>query len=517
MHAFVPVHPVLFPRSHHRALIPRHRVFSLPLHRRVHASALDKPPAPVPPSPANDPTEPCTPPTTPPPRRISARRIDASIASIALPALGTLALDPLVALADMACVGYLGASALGGVGIGNNVFNLSFTCFNFLGMATTPAIARAYARDDMAEASRLIAQALWVAVVSGVSAATVLLLYTSPIVSFFGANAAIMPQAVPYLRARIVAAPFFLAAMVGNGAFRGFQDTKTPLFVGLLANCLNLILYPSLMFGLKMGIKGAGVAMATGQTCAGVALLTLLVRTKKLRLKDLRKLPRPGEIFPLLRTGCVLSIRTLSIFSTISYATATAARLGTVEVAAFEIGRQIFALFARLLDAISVAAQSLVALALGKGDYSLARRTANRILQIGVAMGTGFVALLMLTVNSAPNIFTSNPAVRQMVSATFPFMAFVQPINGLVFVFDGIYTAGRRFTSLSGAIFIAACTASSFLYFVRANVMPLQYVWIGLNIMMVLRASLLGLVYFTKWSPVPRPKYQPKGVGNGVA
>lgn len=415
----------------------------------------------------------------------------------------------------MACVGHLGPSALGGVGIGNNVFNLSFTCFNFLGMATTPAIARAFGRQDTAEASRLIAQALWVALVSGTVAAAALSLYTSPIVSFFGANSVILPQASSYLKARILAAPFFLAAMVGNGAFRGYQDTRTPLYVGLFANLLNLILYPTLIFGFHMGIRGAGIAMATGQACAGIVLIALLVRTKKLRLRDLSKRPRPTEIFPLLRTGAVLSVRTLSIFSTISYATATAARLGTVPVAAFEIGRQIFALFARLLDAISVAAQSLVALALGRRDYTLARRTANRILQIGVAMGTSFVALLMLTIHSAPMVFTSNPAVREMVSFTFPFMAIIQPINGMVFVFDGIYSAGRRFAALSTAVFIAACTSSAFLYFVRTTSLPLQYVWIGLNIMMFLRATLLGLIYFTKWSPVPRPKHQRAVAGNG--
>eukprot|EP00178_Gracilaria_changii_P025157 TRINITY_DN76_c0_g1_i2.p1 TRINITY_DN76_c0_g1~~TRINITY_DN76_c0_g1_i2.p1 ORF type:complete len:533 (+),score=62.06 TRINITY_DN76_c0_g1_i2:194-1792(+) len=440
------------------------------------------------------------------PKPVSIAEIDRSIASISLPALATLSLDPLVALADMACVGYLGASAIGGVGIGNNVFNLSFTCFNFLGMATTPAIARAFASENHAEASRLIAQALWVALVSGLSATMILSLYTQPILSFFGANASILPQARAYLRARIFAAPFFLAAMVGNGAFRGYQDTKTPLFVGLFANVLNLILYPTLIFGIGLGTRGAGIAMATGQTCAGLALLMLLVKTGKLRLKDMMTPPRTEEILPLLRTGAVLSVRTLSIFSTISYATATAARLGTVQVAAFEIGRQIFALFARLLDAISVAAQSLVALAIGKNDYNLARRTANRILKIGVTMGCAFAALLMLTIRSAPRIFTSNAAVRETVSLTFPYMAFIQPINGLVFVFDGIYTAGRRFTSLATAIFIAACCSSSFLFFVRTTSMPLQYVWVGLNVLMVLRATFLGLLYFTKWSPAPKPR-----------
>lgn len=441
-------------------------------------------------------------------------QINRSIAKIALPALGTLALDPLVALADMACVGHLGATALGGVGIGNNVFNISFTCFNFLGLATTPAIARAYARKDGDEASRLIAQALWVALISGLSAALMLLTFTRPVLSFFGANAAILPHAMAYLRARIVAAPFFLAAMVGNGTFRGFQDTRTPLFVGLFANILNLILYPTLIFVFKLGTRGAGCAMATGQICAGLTLLILMVRTRKLKVADMMKLPRVHEVLPLLRTGAVLSVRTLSIYSTISYATATAARMGTIQVAAFEIGRQIFALFARLLDAISVAAQALVALAIGRDDYRLARRTANRILRVGTTMGCGFVALLMLIINAAPSIFTSNMAVREMVKVTFPYMALIQPFNGLVFVFDGIYTAGRKFSILSAAILCAACTASAFLYVVRSSALPLQYVWLGLNVMMFLRASVLGIIYMTKWSPIPR--HMQTSTNNGV-
>lgn len=434
-------------------------------------------------------------------------QMDKRIADIAIPALGTLSLDPLIALADMACVGYLGAAALGAVGVSNNVFNLSFTCFNFLGMATTPAIARSFGRNDAAEASRLISQAMWVAFVSGVSAMIALTVYTAPLVSFFGANAAIAPQAVMYLRARIVAAPFFLSSMVANGAFRGFQDTRTPFMVGITANMINLILFPTLIFGFKMGIVGAGVATASGQIVSGTALFALLLRTGRLRLVDLRKIPNPMQVLPLLRTGAVLSVRTLSIFSTISFATATAARLGTIEVAAFEIGRQIFALFARLLDAISVAAQSLVALTLGQGDAQRARDIANRILQLGVTMGCAFVGILMLTINHAPRLFTSDPAVSAMVSATFPWMAAVQPINGVVFVMDGIYTAGRKFTSLSTAIFIAACCSSAALFMVRRMSLSLPAVWAGLNIMMILRALLLGIGYMTKWSPVPSKRF----------
>jgi putative MATE family efflux protein len=438
--------------------------------------------------------------------------IDRSIAKIALPALGTLALEPLVALCDMAVVGLLGSAALGGVGVSNNVFNLSFTCFNFLGLATCPAIAAAYGRGDTDEASRLVAQALWVAAFFGCLAMAFLFRFTVPIVTFFGANAAIAPSATSYLRARIVAAPFFLSSMVANGAFRGFQDTKTPLFVGLISNIINLTLFPTLIFGLGMGITGAGVATAVGQIFAGTCLFALLVKEKRLKLSDLRTIPSPARILPLLRSGCILSVRTLSIFTTISYATATAAKLGTTQVAAFEIGRQIFALFARLLDAISVAAQSLVALALGQSNERRARHISNRILQLGVGLGCLFAVILMAGLNVVPGIFTSDPLVRAAVTRTFPLMAIVQPINGLVFVYDGIFTAGRRFTLLSAGIFCAAALSMATLYYVRHYALSLPAVWIGLNVMMLFRAGLLGIGYMSKWSPVPRLTRTPKRV-----
>lgn len=443
--------------------------------------------------------------------------MDREIAAIALPALGSLTLDPVIALADMACVGYLGASALGAVGISNNVFNISVTSFNFLFMTTTPAIARAFGRSDTAAASRLISQALWVAFFLGISTMTLLAAYARPLVSFFGANAAIAPQAVTYLRARIVAAPFFLTSLVASGAYAGFQDTRTPFLVGITANVVNLVLFPTLIFGCGLGVVGAGIATASGQILSGALFLVLLVRERRLRLADLRKVPSPADAFPLLRSGAVLFARTLSLFSTLSFATATAARLGTIEVAAFEIGRQVFALFSRLHDSVSIAAQSLVALALGKGDFRGARRTANRILQLGVAVGFFFLGLFMLTVDHAPALFTNDPAVRAMVSKSFPYIAIIQPINGIAFTLDGIYTAGRKFSSMSAGIILASCCSSAVMLLVRHFGLPLSGVWTALNSMMVLRAAFLGFGYLTKWSPAPRDKFTDAAAANNGA
>lgn len=308
----------------------------------------------------------------------TASPLDRQIAKLSIPALGALALDPLVALADTAFLGRLGPLSLGGVGISNNVFNLSFTCFNFLGMVTTPQIAAAFGRGDRDFASRTIAGALWIACFVGFFAILILTGFTAPIVSFFGANASILPYASSYLRARIVAAPFFLSIMVCQAAFRGYQDTQTPFFVGIVADIVNLTLFPLLIFGFNMGVVGAGLATAAGQITLSTGLFILMVKKGLLKPKDLKRPPELSRVFPLLKTGVILSVRTLAIMSTVSLATATAAAMGNVHGAAFEIGRQIWTLFSRLLDAMSVAAQSLVPVNLGRGDYVSARKASNR-------------------------------------------------------------------------------------------------------------------------------------------
>jgi len=76
------------------------------------------------------------------------RRFDREILALALPALGTLAADPLVTLVDTAFVGRLGREALAALGVNAAVFSTSFFLFIFLAYGTTPMVGRAIGRGD---------------------------------------------------------------------------------------------------------------------------------------------------------------------------------------------------------------------------------------------------------------------------------------------------------------------------------------------------------------------------------
>ena len=201
---------------------------------------------------------------------------DREILRLAVPALGALAADPLVSLVDTAFIGRLGANELGSLAIAVAVFTLAFAVFNFLAYGTTPMIARAIGADDRAAAGRIALNAVVVGAVLGVVTALVVAVMATPVLELLGAGPDTIDGAVSYLRIRTLALPAMMLVTVGHGVFRGYQDTRTPMFVTLGLNAVNLVLDPVFIFGLDGGLAGAAWATVIAQWVGAVWFLLIL-------------------------------------------------------------------------------------------------------------------------------------------------------------------------------------------------------------------------------------------------
>jgi Na+-driven multidrug efflux pump len=102
---------------------------------------------------------------------------DAVIVALALPALASLATDPLYSLIDTAFVAHLGTIELGAVAVGSAAFNESFWIFSFLAYGVTLTVARSVGAGDELEAARVGAQALLLALGLGAVVTGVALLH----------------------------------------------------------------------------------------------------------------------------------------------------------------------------------------------------------------------------------------------------------------------------------------------------------------------------------------------------
>ena len=80
----------------------------------------------------------------------AARAVDRRLLALAVPALFTLAAEPLYVLADTAIVGHIGTSALGGLGLASIVLVTSAGLCNVLTWWTTSRVGFLHgARDEM--------------------------------------------------------------------------------------------------------------------------------------------------------------------------------------------------------------------------------------------------------------------------------------------------------------------------------------------------------------------------------
>ena len=428
-------------------------------------------------------------------RSTIATRLDRDILRLALPALGALAADPLVSMVDTVFVGRLGVVPLAALGVNTAIFTLAFVVFNFLAYGTTPMVARAVGRGDRVGAGDVVMQAFLVAVVVGGVATLTVEVLAVPIVTLMGAGPDLREPALSYLRIRALAGPAVLLVTAGHGAFRGYQDTRTPLLVTLGLNLVNLVLDPLFIFGFGWGLRGAALATLAAQWFGALWFVHLLLRNRRRELGIQPRLPRLAEIRPFVRIGGELALRTLALIGTLTLATAVATRVGTVQVAAHQVGAQIWLLLAMIVDSLAVAAQALVAGYRGAGDARMARRASNRLLGWGLVTGFALGGLFFLLAPVLPRLFTDEPAVLEATGEIFPFIVAMQPLNAIVFVWDGVFMGAERFRFLAVQMAFAAACAATVLLLVLPMGWGLPGVWWGIVALMVARAVTLAVGY----------------------
>jgi MATE family multidrug resistance protein len=422
-------------------------------------------------------------------------RLDRDILRLTLPALGTLAADPLVSMVDTAFVGRLGVVPLAALGVNTSIFVLTFVVFNFLAYGTTPRVARAVGSGDRTGAGDVVMQAFLLALVVGGLVTLAVELLAVPIVTLMGAGPDLRDPTLSYLRIRALAGPAVLLVTAGHGAFRGYQDTRTPLLVTLGLNAVNLVLDPLFIFGFGWGLRGAALATLVAQWVGALWFVYLILGSRRRELGIRPRVPGLAEIRPFLRIGGELALRTVALIGTLTLATAVATRLGTVQVAAHQVATQIWLLLAMIVDSLAVAAQALVASYRGAGDESMARRASKRLLEWGLVSGLALAGLFFLLAPILPRLFTDEPAVLAVIGQIFPFVVAMQPINAIVFVWDGVFMGAERFRFLAIQMAVSAACAAIIMLLVIPLGWGIAGVWWGIVALMVVRAITLAIGY----------------------
>ncbi|HZG89024.1 MAG TPA: MATE family efflux transporter [Pseudonocardia sp.] len=432
-----------------------------------------------------------------PAERVPAR----AVLRLAAPALPVLAAEPLYLLVDTAVVGRLGAVALAGLAVGGVVFAQVTSQLNFLSYGTTARAARLHGAGRRADAVGEGVQATWLAVAVGLVVLGAGQLLAGPVTRALGDRTDIAAGAESWLRVALLGAPLVLITLAGNGWMRGVQDTVSPLRYVLAGNGLSAVLCPALVHGLGgwagLGLVGSAVANVTGQTLGAALFLAALVRARSGSVR-----PRPDVLRAQLRLGRDLLTRSLAFQACFLSAAAVATRFGAESAAAHQIVLQLWLFMATVLDAVAIAAQSLVGAALGAGGATRARGLATQVTRYGLVLGIGFGLLFAVLVGVLPPVFTTDPAVLAAVVVPWWFFVALQPVAGVVFAVDGVLLGAGDAAYLRTTTLLAA--AAGFLPLIWAALAfgwGLAGIWTGLAAFMLVRlVAVLVRVRSGRWA-----------------
>lgn len=421
------------------------------------------------------------------------RETDRQILALALPAIATLAAEPLYDITDIAILGHLGTEVLAGAIIATNLLLLASAVFIFLMFGTTATVSRFLGAGEPTEATVHGIGGLWLGAALGVVMALIMLPLGQILIQWWGATGATADAASTYFNVSLIGFPAFLMMMAGTGFVRGSGNTRIPFVVAMATVAGNLVLEVILIYGLDLGVGASAGATVVAKWAGAITYVVLVSRSARQRGVPLR--PQRRALHQLSATGWPLFVRTAALRGTMAASVALAGRLGPTAVAGYGLAFAIWSFLAYLADGLEVAGQVLVGRRLGESKPEAAREAGNRILHMAVALGLLATVFVVALRTALPHLFTNDPAVIAVASASLWWVAIAQPVNAVAFSLDGILVGAGDLGYLAAAMVAAALAMVPIGVAIVLTDAPLWWIWAGLLVFMSLRLIGLGARY----------------------
>jgi putative MATE family efflux protein len=412
---------------------------------------------------------------------------DRRIVSLAVPALGALAVEPLYVLVDTAIVGRLGTPQLAGLALAATVLSFVVVGSNFLAYGTTERVARRVGGGDRSGAADVGVQALWLSVIVGMPAAIALAVAARPICRLLGGSGDVLRHAGDYLQISAVGIPFVLVTLAAQGVLRGVSAYRLPLVILFVSNLINTVLELFFVFGLDLGIPGSAWSTVIAQA---VAAVTFAVVIRSHLLPAATRRPTRAGMAPLANAGRHLMLRVGAMLAVFGGSTAIAARIDEPTLAAHQVVVSFFTFLALSLDALAVPAQTLVAEDLGRGSVVSARHLASRAVRLSLVAATVVATAVAVSAPWLPHAFTGDTAVASRATAALWFLAVMMFPAAIAFAHDGVLIGAGdyRFLGRAAVGYLVAVAPLGALVLVFRD-LGIGGIWAAFTVWMVLRAA----------------------------
>ena len=371
---------------------------------------------------------------------------------LAVPMMLEMSMESVFAVVDIAFVSRLGTDAVAAVGITEALITVLYAVAVGLGMGVTAMVSRRVGAQRRDRAASATGQAIWIgallSLIIGVSGAV----YAEDMLRLMGASDSVVDTGTGFAAVLLGGSASILYLFLLNAAFRGAGDASVALRSLWLANGLNILLDPCLIFGLgpfpEMGVTGAAVATTIGRGVGVVYQLWYLLDGRGRLEFHIRNLAiEPSLIARML----IISVGGVGQFliSTTSWIIIVRiiALYGSTAIAAYTIALRMLEFIWLPAWGLGNAAATLVGQNLGAGKPERAQKSAWQASRYNVIFMSGMGVLIVALAPAISGLFSSDPEVVRYGSNCLRILGLGFPMYAVgMIITQALNGAGDTFT-----------------------------------------------------------------------
>ena len=181
-----------------------------------------------------------------------------------------MAMESVFAVTDIFFVGRIGIDAVAAVGLTEALLWIIYALGFGISIAATALVARRIGEERPEQAAIGTAQAVWLGIFVSIPVFVVGVVFAEELLRTMGASVALAAYGCNYLIISLASTAAIMLLFINNAVFRATGDARLAMWSLWLANGLNIVLDPCLIFGLgpfpALGLEGAATASIIGRS-----------------------------------------------------------------------------------------------------------------------------------------------------------------------------------------------------------------------------------------------------------
>lgn len=360
---------------------------------------------------------------------------------LSIPTILEEVLSTLLQYVDTAMVGSLGENATAAISVTTTITWVVNSIPHGAAVALLALIARNVGADKKENITKYSKQAVFLILVCTFIVGVPSLMLGKYIPEWMGAAPDICESASRYFMIISLPMLFRVTSSVLGSVIRATKDTKTPMYINLLSNLLNIGLNMVFIFGLDWNVTGAAISSAISYTVGGILMFAAYRRNRLLywkweKLRDIFDWEATKEVVCIGMP--VMGNSLTSCFGYVIFARLVSG-MGTRVFAAHSLAVTAETLFYIPGYGLRTATSTLVGIALGEQDEKKLDHVCKVSIYLTVAMM--FLSGMVLYFIAVPlmKLFTPVEEVALLGADMLKLVAFSEPFFGLMIVLEGIF------------------------------------------------------------------------------